>query len=133
MITDLNKNQCKFIYFISFFFLLTSILKLYQNKRFIALQTFLIFITSQLYWRHGNRKSIERKIDVTVVSIIIIFNLIYYIYNKCNNIYVIIQLIIVCFYPLAQYFNYINKMWIATYLHSLLHILSNIAVLFFVN
>ena len=133
MITDLNKDQCKFIYFISFFFLLTSIIKLYQNKPFIALQTFLIFITSQLYWRHGNRKSIERKIDVTVVSIIIIFNLTYCIYNKCNNLYVIIQLIIVCFYPLGQYFNYINKMWIATYLHSLLHILSNIAVLFFVN
>lgn len=132
MITDLEKYQCKFIYLISFFLLLTSIIKLYQNQSFIALQTFLIFTTSQFYWRHGKKKSIERKIDMTVVNIIIIFNLTYCIYNKCNNIYVIIQLIAICFYPLSQYFNNINKMWIATYLHSSLHILSNIAVLFLI-
>ena len=130
MIRELKKEQSKFIYFISFFILLTCIIKLYQNQPFVALQGFLIFITSQLYWRHGKVKSIERKIDIIVVNIILIFNLTYCIYNKCNNIYVIIQLIAICFYPLSQYFNHNNKMWLSTYLHSLLHILSNIAALF---
>ena len=123
----LNKEQSKVIYNISYLSLLVTILK-GLTQPFVALQTFIIHLTSLNYWQNPLISSNYRKIDIGFTSLIGITNLTYTFLNKNNKKYLLFQIIGIICYLISYYYYYQKKFWISTYLHCSLHLFSNIAM-----
>lgn len=127
----LTKEQSYFIYYTSYLLLFTSFIKFYSNP-LISLQTFLIHLTSITYWRNAKHYIYTRYLDILSVIGLIMGNLFYCIYNNYNYFYILLQSIAVLMYPLSYYYYNKNYYWLSTYIHTLVHIISNIAIWFLI-
>lgn len=127
----LSKEQSQFIYKISYLFIFTTVYQLLRKQYLLALQIFILHLTSIMYWRKPKWKSFTRKIDMGYISVMLIFSISYCIYNKCCYTYITLSIIACIFWLISNYFYNKHYYWRSTYCHSLVHIISNFSLLCF--
>ncbi len=116
-----------YIFITTFFGLISSIYAISRKYYHLAIVPFGVFLTSVNYWRHPLYNSKRRYIDIIYVNLAMFYQ-IWYAYNsQYANLYYIILFITLCFVPLSWYYHNKNKIWIGTFLHSMIHILGNIS------
>lgn len=122
---ELQPNQYKTIFYISFLSLGSSIYAVYNKYYILSLCPGGVFLTSINYWRKPDY-SWRRYLDMTYVK----FALCYQIYKAYRSqymlqYYTIMFLAIMC-YPVGIYYYNKKNYWHSTYTHCGLNILANI-------
>ena len=122
----LEKKYSKWILYNSFNLLITSMIGLYNNYYMNTLSIFGVFLTSINYWRHPI-KGFRRNIDMTMVSLSVIYNT-YYVYDCVYGHYYISTIILgITIYMFSVWFYIKKYLVLSTLLHCKMHLLSNLA------
>ena len=108
-------------------FLVSFIYSIYKRQYELSLVPGGIFLTSINYWRKPVFYSLRRYIDIAYVSCSIVYT-IFRAYNaEYANLFYLISAITVLFYPLSWYYDSKKQYWTGAYMHSMFHILANVA------
>jgi len=104
---------------------------LYTNKLIYSITAGSVLCTSILYWKNPTL-GLRRNIDMTVVRIV----LVYHSYSAIGTTYAFEHYVFTWFsilcYGLSCYFYYKNCLFASTILHALLHLFSNIGVIYLI-
>jgi len=109
-----------------------SSLVAYEKKLYdLSFFSFLVFITSLLYWRKP-RKNIIRTIDMSISTITLLYH-IWRAIRARNNRYPLFATGALLCYPLGWYYHNKKKYWLSIYCHAILHITGNLSNLYLYN
>jgi hypothetical protein len=116
-----------FIWRVSWVSAISAAFGFYRGNYDLAIVPAIIWLTSMNYWRHPVRDSWRRYIDMACVQLGAIYHTgrVYMLYN--NPYYHILVVICVLCYPVSNYYQRKQHLWTSTILHSLIHVIGNIA------
>jgi hypothetical protein len=121
----LPRSQCDFMWYGSWFSLVSTVFALYNKHYDLALVPFGVFLTSINYWRNPVL-GWSRILDISYVNL----SMIYQCYRVSNAEYKIayysILGVALCFYPLSVFLHK-KSPWLSTLSHFQLHLLGNIS------
>lgn len=136
-------EQCQFIFFISFFCLISFFYAIYRKYYHLAPVSGSVFLTSLNYWKNPRYDSWERYLDISVVGIALIYQSYFALKSNMRLYYFFTIFLAGSCYLISKTYVYIsdryltnindsiykkNKLnWIAMYYHAGLHVLANIA------
>jgi hypothetical protein len=119
-------EQYKIIYYISFLSIGSSMYAIYNGYYYLSFCPGGVFLTSINYWIYPDF-SWRRYLDMTYVKLALIYQL-YKAYGSQYMIhYYLLMFVAVSMYPLGIYYYQKKLFWHSTYVHCILHIISNIA------
>lgn len=122
----LSKEQSAYLWATSWCSLVSSLYGLY-HCRWIAILPYCVFCTSLNYWRDPIPHSPRRYIDIATV-LVSASTQIYWSQHMENYVpYLRITIIGLSFYPFARILSYNGLLWPSVIVHSMLHIVGNIA------
>jgi hypothetical protein len=122
----LEPEQCKFICNIAHLSIFSSIYAVYNQQYLLACCPGGVFITSIYYWSKPTFKTPRRYIDISYLSISLLYQLYRAYYSQYMKMYYIIMFFAISFYPLGYYYYNRKLYWESTYAHSMIHITANI-------
>lgn len=122
----LYPEQYKIIYNVSFLSLGTSIYAVYNGYYDLSVVPGGVFLTSINYWIYPDY-SWRRYLDMAYVKLAFIYQ-VYKAYGSQYMVYYyLLMFVAVSMYPLGIYYYKKKLFWHSTYVHCVLHIISNIA------
>jgi len=127
----LPKEHSEVLFWISFLIFFTTIYAFSKQKYDISVICFLIFLTSINHWRDP-RFGFRRNIDMVAVGLGFLYILVRAILLNIHSIlFWVFYLVVVILYPLGWYVQGLGYIWESTYIHGLLHLCGNSAVVLF--
>lgn len=131
-IDDISKNPYNYLLYRSSYITTISLsYAIYTNKLAYSISTGSVLCTSILYWKNPTL-GLRRNIDMMVVNSV----LVYHSYMAIGNNYAYEHYFFTWFgilcYGLSWYFQYKNNVFISTIMHMLLHLFSNVGVIYLI-
>lgn len=122
--------QYNYLWHTSWLFLLTACYTAYLQKYDLVVFPTTIFVTSLNYWRNPRFNSWQRTLDVGCVQSSVVYNI--FRSSGAENaypFYTYMTIGLFC-YLLSNYNHRLNRLYVSSVFHSLVHIFGNIAVLY---
>uniref|UniRef100_A0A6C0JZG6 Uncharacterized protein n=1 Tax=viral metagenome TaxID=1070528 RepID=A0A6C0JZG6_9ZZZZ len=131
-IDDISKNPYNYLLYRSSQITIISVCyAIYSQKSVYVISTGSVLCTSLLYWKNPTL-GLRRNIDMMVVNSVFV----YHSYMAIGNNYAYEHYFFTWFgilcYGLSWYFQHKNNVFICTIMHILLHIFSNIGVIYLI-
>ena len=123
----LHPDQCALIRKMSILSLLSAIYAIYNSHYDLALVPGGIFLTTLIYWKNPRYDSWQRIVDITYVSLGLLYQLIRAYNSEYYKLYYIVIFVSLLFYPISFYYYNKKLYWYSTYAHIMLHIGANIS------
>jgi hypothetical protein len=129
----ISYNYSKFLFFSSFSMLISTLIAIYMNDKYITIYFFLLFLSSINYWRKPEY-GLRRNIDLLIVKIgvIILFSQVCLLKNEfCRHVYVCLAFCSMVFYILEHILVYFYSVkWII--FHMTIHLYMSLSALFLI-
>lgn len=86
-----------------------------------------VFVTSLNYWRNPDFLSWRRHVDVSYVQLALVYQMVRAYNAEYAKLYYLTMVLGMSCYPISYHYYYKKQYWRSTYMHSCVHVISNIA------